>query len=123
MKKTWKINPEWVKYNNLHNEGGEGYNPHTKWLNNMPGYDAVTGQPEVKVERDPVMDKLVKDTVKDGNVYHLREILERYEQDVARLPKLTDAIAIKQTEAAIAKRRVILEENGAFQNQNAQRQS
>jgi hypothetical protein len=24
------INPLWTAYNNLHNEGGEGYNPHEK---------------------------------------------------------------------------------------------
>lgn len=27
-----KINPKWVSYNNLHNEGGEGYNPHAKYI-------------------------------------------------------------------------------------------
>jgi hypothetical protein len=26
-----EINPEWKKYNNLINEGGEGYNPHEKY--------------------------------------------------------------------------------------------
>jgi hypothetical protein len=30
--KNAKINPEWTAYNNLHNEGGEGYNPHPKHL-------------------------------------------------------------------------------------------
>lgn len=27
-----KINPLWTAYNNLHNEGGEGYNPHEKFI-------------------------------------------------------------------------------------------
>lgn len=26
------INPKWVAYNNLNNEGGEGYNPHPKYI-------------------------------------------------------------------------------------------
>lgn len=26
------INPLWTAYNNLHNEGGEGYNPHEKYI-------------------------------------------------------------------------------------------
>lgn len=28
-----KINPAWVAHNNLNNEGGEGYNPHSKYPN------------------------------------------------------------------------------------------
>lgn len=26
------VNPEWVRYNDLYNEGGEGYNPHPKYI-------------------------------------------------------------------------------------------
>jgi len=26
------INPAWLAYNNLYNEGGEGYNPHNKYI-------------------------------------------------------------------------------------------
>ena len=26
------INPDWIRYNNLVNEGGEGYNPHRKYI-------------------------------------------------------------------------------------------
>ncbi len=33
------INPLWTAYNNLHNEGGEGYNPHPKHVGS-------TGEPE-----------------------------------------------------------------------------
>lgn len=29
---TSKINPEWTKYNEMFNEGGEGYNPHSKYI-------------------------------------------------------------------------------------------
>lgn len=27
-----KLNPEWVRFNNLNNEGAEGYNPHPKYI-------------------------------------------------------------------------------------------
>lgn len=27
-----KLNPAWVEYNNSMNEGGEGYNPHPKFI-------------------------------------------------------------------------------------------
>lgn len=27
-----KLNPKWIKYNNIMNEGGEGYNPHNKYI-------------------------------------------------------------------------------------------
>lgn len=26
------INPKWIEYNNTYNEGGEGYNPHAKYI-------------------------------------------------------------------------------------------
>ena len=29
-----KLNPEWKKYNDFYNEGGEGYNPHQKMICN-----------------------------------------------------------------------------------------
>lgn len=29
---TNKLNPAWITYNNLQNEGGEGYNPHPKYI-------------------------------------------------------------------------------------------
>lgn len=27
-----KINPLWIAHNNLYNDGGEGYNPHDKYI-------------------------------------------------------------------------------------------
>jgi len=33
MKLKSKLNPAWVRHNNAHNEGGEGYNPHSKYVN------------------------------------------------------------------------------------------
>ena len=27
------INQKWIEYNNTYNEGGEGYNPHPKYIN------------------------------------------------------------------------------------------
>lgn len=32
MASIYKINPKWKSYNDLHNEGGDGYNPYKKWL-------------------------------------------------------------------------------------------
>lgn len=29
---AYKINPKWLAYNNVVNEGGEGYNPHPKYI-------------------------------------------------------------------------------------------
>ena len=26
------LNPQWIEYNRINNEGGEGYNPHPKYL-------------------------------------------------------------------------------------------
>jgi hypothetical protein len=31
------INPVWKAYNDLHNEGGEGYNPHDKYIETGAG--------------------------------------------------------------------------------------
>lgn len=33
VKPKVKLNKDWLRYNNAMNEGYEGYNPHTKWLN------------------------------------------------------------------------------------------
>ncbi len=33
------INPEWIAYNNINNEGGEGFNPHSKYV------EAENGEP------------------------------------------------------------------------------
>ena len=35
--KMQKINPQWTVYNNIHNEGGEGYNPHPKHISTGGG--------------------------------------------------------------------------------------
>lgn len=32
-----KINPLWTAYNNLQNDGGEGYNPHSKFIETGKG--------------------------------------------------------------------------------------
>lgn len=32
--KKSKLNPQWIRYNNFMNEGGEGYNPFPKFLEN-----------------------------------------------------------------------------------------
>ena len=39
------INPMWTAYNNLHNEGGDGYNPH-------PQYVGTTDEPQWSILED-----------------------------------------------------------------------
>lgn len=31
-----KLNPMWTAHNNLYNEGGDGYNPHDKYIPDSP---------------------------------------------------------------------------------------
>lgn len=78
------INPLWTAYNNLQNEGGEGYNPHDKYI-------TTGGEPE--------WSKL------DDRKYRLLRIMEgtstsdpRYAEMEKEVETLTAAIKIAQTE-------------------------
>lgn len=83
MSKT--INPLWTAYNKLHNEGGEGYNPHEKYITTGGG--------------EPLWSKM------DDRKYRLLRIMEgtstsdpRYAEMEAEVETLTAAIKIAQAE-------------------------
>lgn len=83
MKKS--VNHEWTAYNNLFNEGGEGYNPHEKYLTTGGG--------------EPVWSKL------DTRMHRLMRIMEgtsvydrRYEEMEKEVAVLKDAIKIARAE-------------------------
>ncbi len=82
---TKSVNPLWTAYNNLFNEGGEGYNPHDQYI--------TTGSGE------PEWSKL------DDRKYRLLRIMEgtstsdpRYAEMEAEVETLTAAIKIAQAE-------------------------
>jgi hypothetical protein len=79
------INPLWTAYNNLQNEGGEGYNPHDKYITTGGG--------------EPEWSKL------DDRKYRLIRIMAgtsiydpRYEEMEKEVETLTAAIKIAQAE-------------------------
>ena len=49
MWKALKQNPEWKKYNDFMNEGGEGYNPHEKMIPSTKKYMTIFNK-EMTVE-------------------------------------------------------------------------
>lgn len=82
---TKSVNPLWTAYNNLFNEGGEGYNPHDQYI--------TTGSGE------PEWSKL------DDRKYRLLRIMEgtstsdpRYAEMEKEVETLTAAIKIAQAE-------------------------
>ncbi len=92
----FKINPEWKKYNDFFNEGGEGYNPHQKWI-------ADEGKPvdntSATVEQKK-SDRLLKD--QRGNNIRESVLRANLEKDLARLEKVTDPFGKKILEESIA---------------------
>lgn len=90
-----KINPEWKQYNDLMNEGGEGYNPHKKWI--PAGKEtAVT----VSSTASAGQDRILKD--QRGNNIRESAIRANLHKDLARLEKVTDPVGRKILEASIA---------------------
>ncbi len=82
---TKSVNPLWTAYNNLGNEGGEGYNPHDQYITTGGG--------------EPEWSKL------DDRKYRLLRIMEgtstsdpRYAEMEAEVETLTAAIKIAQAE-------------------------
>lgn len=86
------INPAWKQFNDLVNEGGEGYNPHPKFITR-----AVA--PVVAPAAKAVANKLVKD--ERGNLVPAAKMAERLAKDEARMVKITDESARRITQAAI----------------------
>lgn len=82
---TQTINPLWTAYNNLHNEGAEGYNPHDKHITTDDG--------------EPEWSKL------DDKKYYIMRCMEgtstsdpRYAEMEKEVETLTAAIAIAKTQ-------------------------
>ncbi|TXH50487.1 MAG: hypothetical protein E6Q97_20320 [Desulfurellales bacterium] len=82
---TKSVNPLWTAYNNLFNEGGEGYNPHDQYITTGGG--------------EPEWSKL------DDRKYRLLRIMEgtstsdpRYAEMEKEVETLTAAIKIAQAE-------------------------
>lgn len=88
---TKTLNPAWIKHNALYNEGGEGYNPHPKYVMRQPAKPSVSS-------------RMVKD--ERGNLIPSHKLAERLAQDEARLQTITDdsarAIVIQSIEFARA---------------------
>lgn len=86
------INPAWKQFNDLHNEGGEGYNPHPKYI-------ARAAAPVVAPAAKAVANKLVKD--ERGNTVPAAKMAERLAKDEACMLRITDASARSLTQARI----------------------
>ena len=90
------LNPAWKRHNDYYNEGGEGYNPHSKWIAAPVAAPAVeVKSPSGKVYRDS-----------RGMPIDPAALLAESE---ARLATLSDPIAIKLVQGTIAKYRAMLE--------------
>lgn len=75
-----QINPEWLAYNNGMNEGGEGFNPHAKWI------------PRQTCEvRSFTGDQLVRDYA--GRTVRASKLRESMALDEKRLARITDPTA------------------------------
>lgn len=81
------INPLWTAYNNIHNEGGEGFNPHPK--------EIQTGKGE------PLWCKL------DGQAYKLLGILNGMSDEDSRYPAKRAEYEVLKAAAADARKRDI----------------
>ncbi len=86
-----KINPAWKAYNDVMNEGGEGFNPHAKYIS----------APVAAVARPAaVANKMLRD--QRGNLIPADKLQAALDKDIARLSKITDASARALTEQSIA---------------------
>jgi hypothetical protein len=85
------INPAWKQFNDLYNEGGEGYNPHPKFIDRQAA--------PVVAKHSAATARLVKD--ERGNIVPAAKMAERLAKDEARLARVTDASARAITQASI----------------------
>lgn len=85
------INPAWKQFNDLVNEGGEGYNPHPKFIARQVA--------PVAAKAPAAAARLVKD--ERGNLVPAAKMAERLSKDEARMTKITDASARAITQTAI----------------------
>lgn len=84
-----RINPAWRQWQDLQNEGGEGYNPHAKWISAAPVANRVA-QPAGGMLKD-----------ERGNLVPAAKLAARLARDQQRLSIITDASARAITLAAI----------------------
>ena len=85
-----RINPAWQAFNDLVNEGGEGYNPHAKWIAKAATAKAVVASTNNRMLRD-----------QSGNLIPARKLIASMERDITRLASITDESARIITQAAI----------------------
>lgn len=92
-----KINPEWTRYNNTHNEGyTDSYNPYPKYINATPAAPALAAKPAAgKVYRD----------ARGMPIDPVAKIAE----EEARLSRVTDTFARELIQKSIATYRKMLE--------------
>lgn len=87
---TMMINPAWKAWNDLQNEGGEGYNPHAKWIAKPVSATVAAAQSS----------RMLKD--ESGNLIPESKLRARLAKDKARLETATNPSAIEIIKAAIA---------------------
>ena len=93
----YKINPEWIRHNNIHNEGyTDSYNPHPKYIEVQP----AMAQPSAA----PVSGKIYR----DGRGMPIDPVAKIAEEE-ARLARVTDAFARELIAKSIASYRKMLE--------------
>ena len=92
------INPAWLAFNDLINEGGEGFNPHPKWIAKTAA--AVAPVATVKADR------MLRDA--RGNTVPESKVRARLAKSLATLPTLTNASAIELFRADIAADQALL---------------
>jgi hypothetical protein len=79
-----KINPLWAAYNQIHNEGAEGYNPHPKHVGSDDG--------------EPLWSKL------DDQMYRTLSIMAGTSTDDPRYAKMQATVADLKAAIIIAKK-------------------
>jgi hypothetical protein len=77
------INPVWQAYNDFHNEGGEGYNPHEKYIETGKG--------------EPLWSKL------DSKASRLQDIANATSISDPRWQELTDEVKVLRAAAKAAR--------------------
>lgn len=87
------INPAWKNWQALQNEGGEGYNPHPKWIERAE--TTKVSAPVTATDKRMVRDER-------GNYVPAHKLAASLADDIAKLSRITDASARAIVEASIA---------------------
>lgn len=82
-----KINPAWQAWNDLQNEGAEGFNPHAKWIAAAPVRAVSSDNRMLRDER--------------GNLIPAAKLAARLAKDESRLSKIADLSARLITQQSI----------------------